>query len=513
MRRIMVLALLLFALIPPAGASPYQLDYAADKPVRRVAGATRILTAVEVSKAYFDLKPETATALVATAGAFPDALAAGALAAQRDAPLLLTSTDSLPDDVATELTRLATEEVIVLGGTAAVSPAVAQQIAALPHSPDVTRLRGENRFETAAVVAEAAGAASGQVTFASGGVFPDALSAAALAASPDGLPVLLVGDNVPSYTAEAVSTLEASRGFAIGGPAVISDAVLGALQRLVPDTGRLSGATRYETSQAVVSEALKRFDGTPRPLIVATGGNYPDALSAGAAAAKLQAPVLLVPGDQLSSSVDSYIRANRARFSEAIVIGGTAAVSNTVLEQIDDAINGRTPPPEPEPEPPPAQFGDGTYVVPDEVRPGLYRNSDSSASCYWERLSGFSGEIDDIIANGISDEIFIVEIADTDAGFSSNRCGTWSSDLSPRTASPTAGFSGGHYRVGSEVAPGTWRNSDSGDTCYWERLSGFSGTFDDIISNGLSDNIETVTISADDVGFWSTRCGTWTKIG
>ena len=78
-------------------------------------------------------------------------------------------------------------------------------------------------------------------------------------------------------------------------------------------------------------------------------------------------------------------------------------------------------------------------------------------------------------------------------------------------AGPATTFGDGVHVVGVDIAPGTYRGSPSG-SCYWARLSGFSGELDDIIAN---DNSEApiVTISASDVGFESSRCGTWTRIG
>ena len=158
-------------------------------------------------------------------------------------------------------------------------------------------------------------------------------------------------------------------------------------------------------------------------------------------------------------------------------------------------------------------IGDGVWMVGADVAPGTYRNSDSSDACYWARLSGFGGEIDDIIANDFTYEIDVVTIAAGDAGFESIDCGTWSSNLTPRTSSPTASFGGGTYLVGAEVSAGTWRNRDSSDGCYWERLAGFGGSLGDIISNQLSDQIQTVSILSSDAGFSSEACGTWTKVG
>lgn len=76
------------------------------------------------------------------------------------------------------------------------------------------------------------------------------------------------------------------------------------------------------------------------------------------------------------------------------------------------------------PEPEPAEYGDGTYLVGSDISPGIYRSQGGSL-CYWERLSGLSGEFNDIIANGIEEGTAIVEIQESDAAFKSQGCGTW----------------------------------------------------------------------------------------
>ena len=48
-----------------------------------------------------------------------------------------------------------------------------------------------------------------------------------------------------------------------------------------------------------------------------------------------------------------------------------------------------------------------------------------SESCYWARLSGLSGTLDDLIANDNVRNPSYVEIKDTDVAFKSSRCGTW----------------------------------------------------------------------------------------
>jgi hypothetical protein len=80
----------------------------------------------------------------------------------------------------------------------------------------------------------------------------------------------------------------------------------------------------------------------------------------------------------------------------------------------------------------------------------------------------------------------------------------------PPVPGPKRIITDGLWKVGEEVAPGTYRSSGGGN-CYWARLSGFSGDLDDIITNGLGRN-QTVTISPSDVGFESDGCGEWTRI-
>jgi len=176
-------------------------------------------------------------------------------------------------------------------------------------------------------------------------------------------------------------------------------------------------------------------------------------------------------------------------------------------------VIGSAPTPTPSPTPVTSiTFGDGTWVVGPEVPPGLWRNSDSSASCYWKRLSGFGGTLGEIIANNLDNSIQTVQIKASDAGFQSEHCGTWSQTLVPPSSGPDQPFGPGVWLVGQEVMPGTWRNSDSSASCYWKRLSGFGGTLGEIIANNFDNSIQTVQIKASDTGFQSERCGTWTRI-
>ncbi len=71
------------------------------------------------------------------------------------------------------------------------------------------------------------------------------------------------------------------------------------------------------------------------------------------------------------------------------------------------------------------QFGQGTFIVNTDMKPGTYRSSKGDG-CYWARLSGFTGTLSNIIANDFRlSGRALVTIRSTDKGFQSSGCGTW----------------------------------------------------------------------------------------
>ena len=168
--------------------------------------------------------------------------------------------------------------------------------------------------------------------------------------------------------------------------------------------------------------------------------------------------------------------------------------------------------PTPKPTTPPAvTFGDGIRIVGQDIPAGTYRTRGGS-TCYWERLSGFGGTLGEIVANENTNGPAVVTLAGFDKGFRASRCGIWTQDLSPITASPVSPFGSGTYIVNRDISSGRWRSDGTG-SCYWERLRNFSGTLDGIIANDNVTGSAIVDIGAGDAGFNSSRCGTWTKIG
>ncbi len=338
---------------------------AADK-VHRSSGSERIATAVAASA---DHRSSADNALLATSGTFPDALAAGALAAGLDAPLLLTHGTQLPDQVVAELDRLGVEKVWVLGGTAVISSKVTDALRS--HGYEVERIAGDSRYETARRIAVKAGpAATGEVVVALGShpnperAWPDAVASGALAASPDRLPTLLTAhDSLPKATAQGLKDLGARKVLLIGG----ESAILPAVERRIRDLGypveRIAGTSRYETSVELAENALARNPHDERQVVFATGSNFPDALAAGALAGDLRSPLVLVPSQSLAGSVDDFLRDNIDRWGGGVVVGGKTAASDFVVAQLAAALNGQPAPkpPAPKPAPEPAEKVVGSF--------------------------------------------------------------------------------------------------------------------------------------------------------
>jgi penicillin G amidase len=314
-------------------ADTVTLTYDPDRvEVVRAAGPDRIATAVDASRRTF---ASASTAVLATAGTFADALTAGPLAVALEGPLLLVGSD-LRSDIAAELDRLGAQEVVIVGGSAAVSEAVVAEVRAA--GLEVRRVSGPDRFATAAAIAREVGADDGEAFLASGTSFADALSASPVAAGL-GAPILLTGvDALPAATRAALEDLGIETTFVVGGRAVVSEATA----QQVPGARRLAGAERYATSAAVARFGIGRgLDGATAH--IATGRAFPDGLTAGPIAAAAGGVVLLVDGELPTAADPAFaLLAQRSGAWERLVVfGGSAAVAGDVAERARLAVEQR----------------------------------------------------------------------------------------------------------------------------------------------------------------------------
>ncbi|MBM7820836.1 putative cell wall-binding protein [Cellulosimicrobium cellulans] len=202
------------------------------------------------------------------------------------------------------------------------------------------RVAGKDRYQTAVAVSAAFDPGVPVVYVASGTGFADALSAAPAAAVQGG-PLLLVQPNgVPTVVADELARLAPQRIVVVGGSGAVSNAVYSQLAAYTPAIRRDSGADRYATSRLVSERA---FAGSPVGVAyLATGVDFPDALSAGAVAGAYGVPVVLVNGK--APGVDATTKQLFQTLGvEAVgIAGGYGAVSAGIEADLLDEpyING-----------------------------------------------------------------------------------------------------------------------------------------------------------------------------
>ena len=99
---------------------------------------------------------------------------------------------------------------------------------------------------------------------------------------------------------------------------------------------RLSGSTRYATAVAVSQQAYAASD-SAAAVVLASGENFPDALTVSPLAYKLNGPLLLTQKNTLPSAVLTEIERVLPGGAPVYIVGGTSAVSDTVKNAVEAA--------------------------------------------------------------------------------------------------------------------------------------------------------------------------------
>jgi len=203
--------------------------------------------------------------------------------------------------------------------------------------PAISRLSGADRFATSVAISQAAfptpGAGIQAAYIASGYTFPDALAAAPAAVAKNG-PLLLTGsDTLPASVSSELQRLNPQTIYVAGGPASVTDGVVAALGAAVPGATvtRIAGADRFETSRDIASGAYP----TVSTAYLASGMNFPDALSAGAAAGAQHLPVILVGGDAPDAAIIDTLHSMSV--TDVKLIGGTAVIPDSYASGLSSA--------------------------------------------------------------------------------------------------------------------------------------------------------------------------------
>lgn len=327
----LALSLALAPLAPVAataapGEAPASVQEATpDAQTDRYSGTNRYETSARIALAHYN--PGVETVYVASGEEFPDALSGSARAGTNSAPILLTRQASVPGAILQAARTLAPEQIVIFGGETAVSKEVADQLKTVA---PVTRIAGENRYFTAAKVAQTF-PTTPMVYLASGEESPDALAAGAAAGFRE-VPLLLTRhDGLPGITASELRRIQPSTVTLVGGTNAVSQTVEEEVRGILSEWGgqvvRVAGDDRYQTAAAVASTITPN-----RTPWVASGQNFPDALSAAAVAAKDDSAVFLTRPESLPGATAEGIRA--ANPLRVKIAGGNMAVSPAVEQEI-----------------------------------------------------------------------------------------------------------------------------------------------------------------------------------
>lgn len=301
------------------------LDLVDDVPARvgRLAGDTRRLTAVEVSRA--DWADGVADTVVLTRDdLFVDALAGTPLAVEANGPLLTTAPTGIEDEVLAEIERVLPEggTVMVLGGPDALPAGIDDQLQDAGF--DTERVFGPTRYETSVEIAERLGDPDLRL-LTTALDFADALTAGTAAAAQGGAVLLTEGTTA---NASVTAYLDATDGrqVAIGGPAAAA----------YPEAEDIVGETRDVTATLVARE----FFDAPATVGIARRDLFADALAGGAHMARLGGPLVLTDPVTLPDATSSYLCDVADGLRRATVFGGPVAVEDDVVATVRDRAAG-----------------------------------------------------------------------------------------------------------------------------------------------------------------------------
>lgn len=318
---------------------------------KRVAGKDRYATSVEVAKAAYPggltAVDGTINVVIANGQNFPDALGGQPMTAAYNAPMLLTPANKLPQVVVDYIKEQGVNNAILLGGTASVSAAIEDELAAMGIMS--TRIAGSTRYGTAV----AAGNQlikllndgnttdflhgfneNSRVFLANGEGFADILTVSAPARQ-FGNPILLTQkDNLAPETAQALKDWKVKEVVIIGGTGSVSQNVANQVSALGLGikVNRLEGANRQETAMQVA----RTYYPQANHVFIASDSIFADALVGSLLAAKKQSPILLVGRDTVDAKVAKYIVDEN--ITEFTIIGGSNTVSNAVARELDRIV-------------------------------------------------------------------------------------------------------------------------------------------------------------------------------
>lgn len=211
---------------PAAVGAAVQTEAATIAPVERVSGADRYATSRALAQ-YMSTRLPTYGMVVASGRNFPDALAAGPVAAEQGSPLV--TVDGTTEHADPDTTSLAADlgaPVVGAGGPAVLNTQILQDLGDI----NAAAYWGADRYATAAQLGATKSPMDpsfNTVYLTIGTNFPDALSATPLVVETDAALVTVRSYCAPATVLDAIRKMHVRHIVILGGTAAISDDIRG----------------------------------------------------------------------------------------------------------------------------------------------------------------------------------------------------------------------------------------------------------------------------------------------
>jgi putative cell wall-binding protein len=199
------------------------------------------------------------------------------------------------------------------------------------------RRAGTTRYGTSAELSRKTFMKSDAVVLATGTTYADAVCGAPLARALKGSMLLTGRDKLPAEVKAEIVRLGATKAYVLGGEGAVGSAVVRELEGMGLTVERIAGSNRYDTSRLVTLELAKVLGVTTfEKAYVASGADFPDALSASGVAALEGVPMVLTAPKYVPAPTHAALDA--IGNPPTVVIGGSGAVSAGVFTQVGGSV-------------------------------------------------------------------------------------------------------------------------------------------------------------------------------
>jgi putative cell wall-binding protein/flagellum-specific peptidoglycan hydrolase FlgJ len=195
--------------------------------------------------------------------------------------------------------------------------------------PNVERVKGSTRFDTATQISANGWETANTVVLANAYDYADALSGVPLAYALDAPILLTAQDKLNSHTQSEINRLGASNVVILGGEHAVSNEIESTLSNQGLSVRRLAGENRYQTSGKIANEVMEHTGSTEAVLV--SGEEFADAMSVAPFAAREGMPIFLTRRNTLSGQAQQATNINYWR-----IIGGPNAIERHVVNRLSN---------------------------------------------------------------------------------------------------------------------------------------------------------------------------------